>query len=71
MTAAQFDAEIHEGVLALPTGVKGEFAGPVHVILVKDDASAGDDLIAELLAHPVETPGFAPLTRDEANERKH
>ncbi len=31
--------------------------------------SAGDDLIAELLAAPVEAPGFAPLSRDEANER--
>jgi hypothetical protein len=71
MTAAQFDAEIHEGVLALPPEVKGEFEGPVHVILVKDGAGAADDLIAELLANPVEAPGFAPLTRDKANEREH
>jgi len=69
MTAAQFDAEIREGVLALPPELKGEFEGQVHVILVKDDAMTGDDLIAELLAAPVEAPGFAPLTRDEANER--
>jgi hypothetical protein len=69
MTAAQFDAGIHEGVLSLPPEVKGEFEGHVHVILVKDDARAGDDLIAELLAAPVDAPGFAPLTRDEANQR--
>ena len=71
MTAAQFDAEIHEGVLALPPEMKGEFEGQVHVILVKDDAEAGDDLIAELLAVPVEAPGFAPLSRDEVHERRH
>ena len=69
MTAAQFDAEIHGGVLALPPEMKGEFEGQVHVVLVKDDARTGDDLIAELLAAPVEAPGFAPLSRDEANER--
>ena len=69
MTAAQFDAEIHEGMLALPPEMKGEFEGQVHVILVKDDAGAGDDLIAELLAAPVEAPGFVPLSRDEVNER--
>lgn len=69
MTAAQFDAEIHGGMLALPPEMKGEFEGQVHVILVKDDAGTGDDLIAELLAAPVEAPGFAPLSRDEANER--
>jgi hypothetical protein len=49
--------------------MKGEFEGQVHVILVKDDARTGDDLNAELLAAPVETPGFARLLRDEANER--
>ena len=69
MTAAQFDTEIQDGVLALPPGLKGEFEGPVHVILVKDDDGAGDDVIAELLAAPVEVTDFAPLSRDEANER--
>jgi hypothetical protein len=69
MTATRFDAEIHEGVLALPPEVKGEFEGHVHVILVKDDTGPGDDLIAELLTDPVEAPGFGPLTRNEANER--
>ncbi len=69
MTATQFDAEIHGGVLALPPGMKGEFEGSVHVILVKEGASTGDDLISELLSSPVEAPGFAPLPRDEANER--
>lgn len=69
MTAAQFDAEIQGGVLSLPPEMKGEFEGQVHVILVKDDAQDGDDLIAELLAAPVEAPGFAPLSRDEVHER--
>jgi hypothetical protein len=71
MTAAQFDAEIYDGVLTLPAGMKDEFEGQVHVILVKDDSGAGDDLIAELLATPVKVPGFAPLSRDEAHDRGH
>jgi hypothetical protein len=71
MTAMQFDAEIHQGVLALPPAAKDSFEGPVHVILVKDDATAGDDFIAELLATPAEAPGFHPLSREEANTRGH
>ena len=70
MIAAQFDAEIHGGVLALPPEMKGEFEGQVHVILMKEDATASDDLIAELLAAPADAPDFAPLSRDEAHERR-
>ena len=69
MTAMQFDAEIHEGLLALPPAVKGAFEGPVHVILVKEDNGAEDDLISELLASPADVPGFLPLSRDEVNGR--
>ena len=71
MTAAQFDAEIRGGVLALPPEMKGEFEGPVHVILVKAEDEPSDDLIAELLAAPVEAPDFVPFSRDETHERRH
>ena len=69
MTAMQFDAEIREGLLALPLAVRGAFEGPVHVILVKEDGGAEDDLISKLLASPADVPGFLPLSRDEADGR--
>lgn len=69
MTAMQFDTEVHEGFLALPAEARNAFEGRVHVILVKDEASVGDDFIAELLASPVDAGDFRPLSRDEANER--
>ena len=69
MIATQFDTEIHEGVLSLPSDVREAFEGRVHVILMREDADEGDDFIGELLAAPVEVPGFAPLSRDDANER--
>ena len=71
MIAAQFDAEIHGGVLALPPEMKGEFEGQVHVILTRGEPATGDDLIVELLAAPLVAPDFASLPRDEAHERKH
>jgi len=70
MTAMQFDAEIHEGVLALPPEARSAaFEGRVHVILVKGGAEPQDDFISELLVSPVEVSDFVPLTRDQANER--
>lgn len=69
MTAMQFDTEVHEGVLSLPIEARKVFEGRVHVILMRDEAPADDDFIAELLASPVEAGDFRPLSRDEANER--
>ena len=69
MTAMQFDTEIHEGVLSLPTDARKAFEGRVRVILMKEDAEVGDDFIRELIAAPADVPGFTPLSRDEANER--
>ena len=66
MPALQFDAEIHDGMLSLPPSAKGTFEGPVHVILVKGEADAEDDFIAELIASPVDAPDFVPLTREAA-----
>lgn len=71
MAAMQFDTEIHEGVLSLPTDARKAFEGRVHVILMKENTEVGDDFIEELLAAPAEVPGFAPFSRDEANERGH
>ena len=69
MTAMQFDAEVHEGVLALPPTARAAFEGPVHVILVKGEDGPSDDLIAELIESPLDLPDFEPLSRDEANDR--
>ncbi len=70
MSAVEFDAQITDDTIKIPTAFKGELKGPVHVIVLPQAANGQAKKIDELLANPLKIDNFHPLTRDEAHERR-
>jgi ureidoglycolate hydrolase len=71
MQMIEFRAKIKNGIIQIPAKFKGKVAEDVQVILVsKSEKSSKADLIDELMAHPLKSKGFKPMTRDEAHARK-
>jgi hypothetical protein len=66
----EFDAQITNGTIEIPAAHRGDVVGRVHVIVLPHLATAPATKIDELLAEPLNIPGFRPLTRDEAHERQ-
>lgn len=76
MYAVEFRAKIKDGVIELPKRLKGTISDTVKVILLKEDVAAApsksadrQDMIARLMASPLEIRGFHPLKRDEIYAR--
>lgn len=67
MAAVEFDAHITNGKIEIPPAHQRELAGPVHVIVLPRSPATIATKIDELLAQPLNVPGFRPLTRDEAH----
>lgn len=67
MLSIVFEADITDGIIKIPAEHRLDFQDRATVILLRnDDALAeSDDIIAELLDHPVEIKDFHPLSRDE------
>jgi hypothetical protein len=70
VAAIEFDAQITNGSIEIPAAHRGALLGAVHVIVFPQARYAGATKIDELIAHPLQVPGFRPLTRDEAHERR-
>ena len=70
MITAQFEEKVTDGVIHLPQELKGSFQGMVRIFLWKDEENNHEqDFLDELLEHPIELPGFRPLSREAAKER--
>jgi len=69
MSPIEFDAQITNGTIEIPTAHRGSLQGDVHVIVFFKDDHGGTSKIDELLRQPLIVPEFHPLTRDEAHER--
>jgi hypothetical protein len=69
MSAVQFDAQVTNGTIEIPAVHRDEVQGAVHVIIIPQPPLGCNTKIDELLAHPLQIPGFQPLARDEAHER--
>jgi hypothetical protein len=70
MVAAEFVTKIKEGVIEVPEAHRERFKDHVKVILLaEEETHENGDLIARLLADPLDVPGFVPLTREEAHAR--
>jgi len=70
MAPVEFDAEIANGTIEIPDIHRSELMGPVHVLVYPKGRSGAATKIDELIAHPLNVPGFRPLTRDESHERR-
>lgn len=67
MLSITFEADIEDGIIKIPAEYRPKFWDRATVILLRDDElpAENDDIIAELLDHPVKIKDFRPLSRDE------
>ena len=71
MQTIEFRAKIKNGIIQIPARFKGKVVEDVQVILVsKSEKNPTTDMIDELMAHPLKSKGFKPMTRDEAHARE-
>lgn len=70
MYAVEFVTKIKEGVIEVPEAHREHFKDNVKVILLaEEEVQENGDMIARLLADPLDLPGFAPLTREDTHAR--
>lgn len=72
MLSVEFEVKVQNGKIQIPEDLQQEFEGieGVKVILIKPiAANTGDDLIQELLDHPLEIKDFLPASREELYDR--
>lgn len=72
MNAVEFQAVAKDGHIELPPGHAERVKGPVRVIVLYEPRPEADDRdgLDELMEHPILVPGFVPLTREEAHDRR-
>jgi hypothetical protein len=70
MRAVEFRARVKDGLIVIPPEYRDLVHGHVRVILLADESPAVKvNMIDYLFAHPIEAPGFKPLTREDAHSR--
>lgn len=70
MQTAEFETEIRDGIIEIPPSLRGRFQHRVRVTLTEEVTASPDETILDRwVKSPIDIPGFAPLSRDEANER--
>lgn len=73
MNAVEFEAVAKDGRIEIPAEHARAIEGPVRVIVLyrAESGTEGRDELDELMDNPIHIPGFVPLTREEANERRY
>jgi hypothetical protein len=69
MAVIEFTTKISGDTIEIPDKLRGQINGTVRVIVLPSDSPELPDMIAHLLAHPIQIADFTPLTREEANDR--
>ena len=73
MQAIEFETRIENGRIVIPEQYQQTFGDSlqVKVIVLKPEpvGEPQDDIIAELLEHPLQIDNFMPQTRDELYDR--
>jgi hypothetical protein len=70
MLSVAFQTDVEEGIIKIPVEYRQEFHNRVTVILLRDEPiTQEDDLIGELLAHPIQAKDFRPLSRADIYAR--
>ncbi len=70
MYAIEFQATVKDGIIEIPRKYLRNITNRVRVILLFEEASkTTENLIDQLLVHPVRVKGFRPLTREEIYAR--
>lgn len=65
MIAFEFQTNIKNGVIEVPEEYRDQLPETVRVIILAPTEQQPQDIIAQLLANPIQDKQFTPLTRDE------
>jgi hypothetical protein len=69
MYAVEFQAQIKNGTIEIPEVYRSQLKERVRVILLAEEESTTENLIDQLLQHPIKLAEFKPLAREEIYER--
>jgi hypothetical protein len=69
MYAVEFQAQIKNGTIEIPEVYRSRLKERVRVILLAEDESTTENLIDQLLQHPIKLAEFRPLAREEIYEQ--
>jgi hypothetical protein len=69
MYAVEFQAQIKNGTIEIPEMYRSRLKERVRVILLAEEESTTENLIDQLLQHPIKLAAFKPLAREEIYER--
>lgn len=64
MFAIEFQTQIKNGIIEMPTEYQNRINGLVRVIVLAPERAQRTGIIARLLEHPIQDDNFVPLTRD-------
>ncbi|MBN1873412.1 MAG: hypothetical protein JXA33_04210 [Anaerolineae bacterium] len=69
MYAIEFQTEVRDGMIQIPTQYQEQLQARVRVIILVEARPATHTFIDELLVQPLQIPDFEPLSRDEIYAR--
>lgn len=70
MQTAEFETEVHNGIIELPPSLRGRFQHRVRVTLMEQSVELpGETILDRWVKSPIDVPDFTPLKRDEAHAR--
>jgi hypothetical protein len=69
MYAVEFQAQIKNGTIEIPEVYRSRLKERVRVILLAEEESTTENLIDQLLQHPIKLAEFKPLAREEIYEQ--
>jgi hypothetical protein len=69
MYAVEFQAQIKNGTIEIPEVYRSRLKERVRVILLAEEESTAENLIDQLLQHPIKLAEFKPLAREEIYEQ--
>ena len=69
MYAVEFQAQIKNGTIEIPEVYRSRLKERVRVILLAEEESTTENLIDQLLQHPIKLAEFKPLGREEIYEQ--
>lgn len=68
MEAFEFRTKIKDGIIQIPKKYKQQMNATVKVIILSDYKDKQDDILDELLEHPVKINDFKPMARGQIYE---
>ena len=69
MHILKFEASVRNGLIQIPDKYREQIPERVKIILFPKERRAQEDYVTWLLDHPLQAPGFRPLSREEIHER--